>query len=109
MSNTCGCSEQKLKQQQASANGDGTATRGTLDRVEIESGKLIDLIKLHQLVLKKTKRVELVTRDGGTSVLISKSELDALEQALEILGDTEEVRAMQDAIARAVGVVGAGK
>src|SRR5262245_28949519 len=94
MINSCGCSSSERAR--VPANTDATS-RGAQSRMEIESGKLVDLIELHQLVLKKSKRIELVTPDGGTSVLISKSELEALEQALDILGDTVEVRAMRDA------------
>lgn len=55
---------------------------------------LPDLAGLHALVLRQNSRVELRGRDGQASVLITKSELEALEHALEILSDTQEVRAM---------------
>jgi hypothetical protein len=60
----------------------------------------VELVQLHRQVLKQTGRVELRTRDGQVSVLISKSELDGLEQALAILSDTDSVRDVRDQLAR---------
>jgi PHD/YefM family antitoxin component YafN of YafNO toxin-antitoxin module len=59
------------------------------------------LRKLHEQVTSSTQRIE-ITRDGcdDCCVLISKKELDSLEQALEILADTEQVRAMSDKVAQ---------
>jgi PHD/YefM family antitoxin component YafN of YafNO toxin-antitoxin module len=60
----------------------------------------IDVAELHRMVLKQTGRVELVTRDGQETVLITKSELRALEEALAILSDTQSVRAVREQLER---------
>ena len=64
---------------------------------------------LHDLVVRFKGRIE-VTRNGcdDCCVLISKAELDALEQALAILSDTDGVRAMSGQIAQLAAVVEAG-
>ena len=58
------------------------------------------LDQLHADVVRHKGRIE-ITRDGcdDCCVLISKTELDALEQALAILSDTDGVRAMSGQIA----------
>jgi prevent-host-death family protein len=75
------------------------ATFETLD-VTIAQRSLADV---HERVVKGTGRIEL-TRDGcdDAVVVISKAELDALERALEILADTDAVRAMRATLARVV-------
>jgi hypothetical protein len=64
------------------------------------------LQKLHEQVARTTARVE-ITRDGcdDCCVLISKAELEGLERALEILADTEQVRAMSEKVAQLAAVV----
>jgi len=64
------------------------------------------LQKLHEQVVRTTARVE-ITRDGcdDCCVLISKAELASLERALEILADTEQVRAMSEKVAQLAAVV----
>ena len=64
------------------------------------------LRELHERVTRGNTRVE-ITRDGcdDCCVLISKAELDGLERALEILADTEQVRAMSDKVAQLATVV----
>ena len=57
---------------------------------------------LHHLVVGHTGRVELRDGDGQACVLISKSELDALEHALDILSQTEDVREMREELWRLV-------
>ena len=54
-----------------------------------------NLASLHAFVTRTNGRIE-ITRPGTDDhcVLISKDELDALERALEILSDTDTVRAM---------------
>jgi PHD/YefM family antitoxin component YafN of YafNO toxin-antitoxin module len=61
------------------------------------------LAKLHEAVGCDHGRVE-VTRRGcnDVCVLISKCELDALEQALEILAQSAEYKAMCDDLTRVV-------
>ena len=56
---------------------------------------------LHADVVLHKGRIE-ITRDGcdDCCVLISKCELEALEQALAILSDTDGVRAMSGQIAQ---------
>jgi hypothetical protein len=66
-------------------------------RIDIDP---IDLVDLHRQVLKTTGRAEFTTRDGQTTVLVCKTELDALEQALAILSDTDHVRSVRDNLAR---------
>jgi PHD/YefM family antitoxin component YafN of YafNO toxin-antitoxin module len=56
------------------------------------------LTQLHQKVCRDKGRVEI--KDGqGTCVLISKEELESLEQALEILSNTSDVQKMARTIA----------
>lgn len=59
------------------------------------------LEQLHADVVRHKGRIE-VTRDGcdDCCVLISKAELEAMEQALAILSDTDGVRAMSGQIAQ---------
>jgi hypothetical protein len=66
------------------------------------------LEKLHEEVVRFKGRIE-VTRNGcdDCCVLISKAELDSLEQALAILSDTDGVRAMSGQIAQLAASVGA--
>ena len=61
---------------------------------------------LHERVTRSNGRVE-ITRDGcdDCCVLISKAELEGLERALEILADTEQVRAMGEKVAQLAAVV----
>jgi hypothetical protein len=55
---------------------------------------------LFEQVLRRTGRVE-ITRQGESCVLISKAELDGIEQALEILSSTDSGVAMRDGVLRA--------
>ena len=57
--------------------------------------------QLHAEVVRHAGRIE-ITRDGTDDrcVLISKQELDSLEQALAILSGTEDGRAMGGQIAQ---------
>jgi PHD/YefM family antitoxin component YafN of YafNO toxin-antitoxin module len=57
----------------------------------------VALEQLHELVSRRNGRVE-VRRNGcdDCCVLISKSELESLEQALEILANRSEPRAMEE-------------
>jgi PHD/YefM family antitoxin component YafN of YafNO toxin-antitoxin module len=59
------------------------------------------LAKLHEEVCSFKGRIE-ITRDGcgDRCVLISKAELESLEQALAILSDTDGVKAMSGQIAQ---------
>ncbi len=72
------------------------ADHSTID-IDAAMAKLPDL---HQHVVLHTRRIELRGGDGSSCVLISKTELDSLERALEILSDTEEVRAMRGHLER---------
>ena len=62
--------------------------------------------QLHEYVTRYNARIE-ITR--GTSedrcVLVSKKELDALERAIEILSDTEDVRHVSEKLAHIAAVV----
>ena len=63
--------------------------------------------RLHQGVCQERGRVEI--RDGDhTCVLISKEELETLEQALEILSNTSDVQKMARTIAALTHVVAQG-
>jgi PHD/YefM family antitoxin component YafN of YafNO toxin-antitoxin module len=61
------------------------------------------LAQLHEYVTGSNARIE-ITRPGSNErcVLISKLELDALERALEILSNTEEVRHISEKIAQLI-------
>lgn len=60
-----------------------------------------ELPALHRRVIETRSRIEL-TRDGSDEpcVLISKAELECLERALEILGDSESVKQLSGEIAQ---------
>jgi PHD/YefM family antitoxin component YafN of YafNO toxin-antitoxin module len=58
------------------------------------------LSDLHDQVLRRQNRVELVDGQGESCVLIAKSELDALEKALAILSETDDAREMRQNVAR---------
>lgn len=53
---------------------------------------------------RKKGRIEIDNGDGTSCVVISKSELDDLERALEILADGEAGRAMHQAIEQFAGM-----
>ncbi|HZN68652.1 MAG TPA: hypothetical protein VFB66_25455 [Tepidisphaeraceae bacterium] len=65
------------------------------------------LAKLHEVVGCRGGRIE-VTRRGcnDVCVLISKAELECLEQALDILTKSAEYKAMCDSIAQLVAACG---
>lgn len=64
-------------------------------------------LELHKGVCSEKGRVEI--HDGkGVCVLISKVELDALEQALEILSNTSDVQKMARTIAALTHAVAQG-
>ena len=66
-----------------------------------------NLAAMHEHVTDTNARVE-ITRPGSDQrcVLISKAELEALEQALAILSDTEDVRDICGTIARLAAQTG---
>ena len=65
------------------------------------------IAQLHQNVCRHKGRVEI--HDGqGVCVLISKEELQSLEQALEILSNTSDVRKMAHTIAALTHAVAQG-
>ncbi|HWP40698.1 MAG TPA: hypothetical protein VNL70_07210 [Tepidisphaeraceae bacterium] len=61
------------------------------------------MARLHAQVLRDQSRVE-VRSPAGISVLISKSELDGLERALEILSQTETVQQLRQELARVASI-----
>ena len=65
------------------------------------------IAKLHEVVGCRGGRIE-VTRRGcnDVCVLVSKAELECLEQALEILTKSAEYKAMCDSIAQLVAACG---
>jgi len=66
-----------------------------------------NLTHLHEFVTRTKGRVE-ITRPGSDDrcVLISQEELQSLERALEILSDTDNVRAMCGQIAQLAAATG---
>jgi hypothetical protein len=71
--------------------------------IEVELDQLpSDLHDLHRHVVGHTGRIELRDGDGAACVLISKSELDALEHALDILSQTKDVNEMRQQLSRLV-------
>jgi PHD/YefM family antitoxin component YafN of YafNO toxin-antitoxin module len=81
----------------------------TLDANHVGSG----LARLHERVVRSRGRVE-ITVDGTDErcVILSKSELDSLEEALGILAETDAFRAMHAQVSQVAiehGPVGAGK
>ena len=62
---------------------------------------------LHEHVIRCTGRIE-ITRDGSTAacVLISKAELESLEQAIEILSQNGDYKALCDHITGVVNACG---
>ena len=66
-----------------------------------------DLQAMHQRVCETGRRVEIACEDSGNvCVLISKTELDCLEHAVEILGDSEAVQNLSGQIATLAARVG---
>src|SRR5688500_1333745 len=61
-----------------------------------------NLVELLCRTAREKGRIEITNCDGGTCVMISKEELDALEAALEILCTTEQVRALHQTVERFV-------
>jgi hypothetical protein len=84
-----------------------SAVRHAVTRICIDGHKL-EFSELHRLITAHKGRVELNTADGHTCVLISKSELDAMEQALSILADGDAVQAMRQELAK-VATAAAGR
>jgi PHD/YefM family antitoxin component YafN of YafNO toxin-antitoxin module len=66
-----------------------------------------NLAHLHEFVARTKGRID-ITRPGSDDrcVLISREELDALERALEILSDTDDVRDMCGQIAHLAAQTG---
>jgi hypothetical protein len=61
------------------------------------------LESLHEYVVRRNGRVEIVKAGSpGTTVLVSKAELESLEQAIEILSKVEGAMAMRDEVSRLV-------
>jgi len=68
-----------------------------------------DLAELHADVTCHNTRVE-ITHPGSDArcVLVSKRELDALERAIEILSDTDDVRHITEKLAQLAAAATAG-
>ena len=66
-----------------------------------------NLAQLHEFVTRTKRRIE-ITRPGSDErcVLISRDELASLEQALEILSDTDGVRDLRGQIAQLAAETG---
>jgi hypothetical protein len=61
-----------------------------------------DFLALLCTIAREKGRIEVTNCDGGTCVLISKEELDALELALEVLSTTDGVKRLHETVARFV-------
>ena len=70
------------------------------------NGARVALERLFEQVSAGKGRIE-VTRDNEACVLISKTELESLERALEILADSDGCREMKELIARLAANVSA--
>ena len=68
-----------------------------------------NLAKMHEYVTRHDTRIE-ITHPGSDArcVLLSKRELDALERALAILSDTDDVRHITEKLAQLAAVATAG-
>ncbi len=68
-----------------------------------------DLAEMHEYVTSHDTRIE-ITHPGSNArcVLLSKRELDALERALAILSDTEDVRHITEKLTQLGAVATAG-
>jgi PHD/YefM family antitoxin component YafN of YafNO toxin-antitoxin module len=66
------------------------------------------LAQLHEYVTRFNARIE-ITHGGGAErcVLVSKKELDALERAIEILSDTDDMRHVSEKLAHIAATVNA--
>jgi len=71
--------------------------RKLLDASEVAQ----DLAKLHEYVTCHDARIEIaLAGSDARCVLLSQRELDALERAIEILSDTENVRHITEKLAQ---------
>ena len=60
------------------------------------------LVQLLCRIATEKGRVEITNCDGGNCVMISKEELDNLEDALELLSNTEQGKALHRSVEKAV-------
>ena len=83
------------------SEGDEGFTSMSIDQVQLQ------LSQIHKQVCRAKRRVEI--QDGDSCcVLISKEELDALEEALEILSNTSQVQKIARTIAALTHTVAQG-
>jgi len=83
------------------SEGDEGFTSMSIDQVQLQ------LSQIHKQVCRAKGRVEI--QDGDSCcVLISKEELDALEEALEILSNTSQVQKIARTIAALTHTVAQG-
>jgi len=68
----------------------------TLDGSTLQS----DFLQLLSRLVRDKGRIEVTNCGGESCVMISKAELDSLEQALEILANTDEGRKMARTVER---------
>jgi hypothetical protein len=83
---------------------DSLGSRTERDAVRLEDDT-VNLVEMHRQVVGRSGRIALQTRDGATSILMSSGELSAMEKALSILSDTDDVRAMRDHLAQMVAAM----
>jgi PHD/YefM family antitoxin component YafN of YafNO toxin-antitoxin module len=67
------------------------------------------LTQLHEYVARHNARIE-ITRAGSDErcVLVSQREIEALERAIEILSDTEDMRHVSEKLSQLAAFVSAG-
>jgi len=81
------------------SSGSPSSSSSSFTTIKITDA-IVDVARLHAAVVRTSGRIELTDAEGNACVLMTKSELDALEHALEILSNTDDVRAMNDQLAR---------
>jgi PHD/YefM family antitoxin component YafN of YafNO toxin-antitoxin module len=78
----------------------GETMRSAFGCVELSAASA-DFAALHELVCQKRGRIEITDPGSGECcILISRNELEALEQALEILSGTENAGEMRSQISQ---------
>ncbi len=76
----------------------------TLDAATLQA----DMLKLLCQVAKDKGRIEVTNCDGETCVMITKAELDSLEQALDIMFRTSGARHLEQTVERFAHIVNDG-
>jgi hypothetical protein len=86
----------------AADNRSGLNDQGTFGRLDAADAAAV-FERLHERVTRHCGRIEIIRRESGatvSAVLISKAELDSLEEAIEILSNTDSAAAMRSEVLR---------